>query len=78
MTSSPTPENGYRGARHLRDTPYTSVTEWRRAMIAAIPDAEKCPKCLGDGRGVILASNGGVGEVVCCWPCDGSGRKRQR
>lgn len=70
--------NGYRGARYLRDTPYSSVTEWRRAMIAAIPDAEKCPECSGSGADVILASNGGVGEVVSCWPCEGTGRRRNQ
>lgn len=71
----PSAANGFKGARYLRDTPYASVTEWRRAMIAAIPDAERCPKCSGSGRDVILASNGGVGEVVRCWPCNGSGRR---
>lgn len=74
-SNSPSPENGYRGARYLRDTPYSSVTEWRRAMIAAIPEAERCEKCKGGGRDVIRASNGGVGESVRCWPCSGTGRK---
>lgn len=45
-------------------------------MIDAIPDAEKCPKCSGSGADVILASNGGVGEVVDCWPCAGTGRRQ--
>ncbi len=77
-TSLPEPSaaNGYKGARYLRDTPYTTISEWRRAIIAAIPDEEKCLKCKGSGADVILASNGGVGEVVRCWPCQGSGRRK--
>jgi hypothetical protein len=74
---SPGPENGYKGARYLRDTPYKSVTKWRRAQIAAIPETDRCEKCKGSGQDVILASNGGIGEVVSCWPCEGTGRKRQ-
>lgn len=65
---------GYRSARFLRDTPYKSVTEWRRAMIAAIPEADRCVKCSGSGADVIRASNGGIGEIVRCWPCQGTGR----
>jgi hypothetical protein len=75
--SEPTAADGYRGARFLRDTPYSTITEWRRAMIDAIPDDEKCPACSGSGADVILASNGGVGEVVNCWPCEGTGRRRK-
>lgn len=71
----PSAANGYRGARYLRDTPFSTVTEWRRAIIAAIPEADRCAKCQGGGRDVILASNGGVGEVVPCWPCGGTGRR---
>lgn len=71
----PCEANGYRGARYLRDTPYKTVTEWGRAIIAAIPEAERCGKCKGSGEDVILASNGGVGEVVRCGWCEGSGRK---
>lgn len=73
--STPCEANGYKGARFLRDTPYSTVTEWRRATIAAIPENERCPSCKGSGADVIIASNGGVGEVVNCWPCSGSGRK---
>jgi hypothetical protein len=72
----PGAHNGYRGARYLRDTPFASVREWRRAMIDAIPDEEKCGICKGDGRTVILASNGGVSETPTCWACQGSGSKR--
>lgn len=72
----PSERNGFKGARFLRDTPYKSVSEWRRAMINAIPPEERCEKCKGSGQDVILASNGGVGEIVSCWPCEGSGRKK--
>ncbi len=76
--TEPTAANGYKGARYLRDTPYATVTEWRRATVAAIPEHERCEKCSGTGRDVILASNGGVGEVVACWPCSGTGRRHKR
>lgn len=66
---------GYRNARYLRDTPFKTVTEWRQAMLAAIPQEQRCVACSGSGRDVILASNGGVGEVVRCWPCGGTGRR---
>lgn len=77
-TGGPSEGNGYKGARFLRDTPYASVSEWRRAQIAAIPPEERCTACRGSGADVILASNGGVGEVVRCWPCNGTGRKGSR
>ena len=70
------PADGYAKARFLRDTPFSTVTKWRRATIAAIPEAERCPKCEGSGADAILASNGGVGEIVNCWPCDGTGRRK--
>lgn len=69
----PSEANGFKGARYLRDTPYASVAEWGRAQVAAIPEVSRCTKCKGTGSGVILASNGGVSEVVRCWPCGGSG-----
>lgn len=72
----PSPENGYRGARFLRDTPYSTVREWRRTMIDVIPHGERCGICEGDGRTVILASNGGVSETPPCWACGGSGRRK--
>lgn len=72
--SVPNAENGYRGARFLRDTPYATVREWRRAQIAAIPEDERCGKCSGTGTSLILASNGGPSEVERCWPCEGTGR----
>jgi hypothetical protein len=71
-----TPDDGYAAAQFIWQTPYKTITEWRRAMIAAIPEAERCTKCKGSGSDVILASNGGVGEVVRCWPCQGTGRCR--
>ena len=73
--SAPGPENGYRGARFLRDTPFNTVSEWRQAMIDAIPEAERCPLCEGDGRKPIYASNGGLSEFEQCWPCQGTGRR---
>jgi hypothetical protein len=39
--------------------------------------AEACQRCGGTGRDVILASNGGVGEVTRCSPCEGTGRRRR-
>ncbi len=70
--------DGYASARYLWETPYATITEWRRAMIAAIPEAERCGACSGSGCDVILASNGGVGEVVRCWPCQGTGAQRHQ
>jgi hypothetical protein len=72
------PADGYAKAKFLRDTPFSTVREWRQATIGAIPEAERCPKCSGSGADVILASNGGVGEIVNCWPCEGTGRKKAR
>lgn len=71
-----TPDDGYTAAKFLWQTPYKTITEWRRAMIDAIPEGERCAKCKGSGQDVILASNGGVGEVVSCWPCSGTGRRQ--
>ncbi len=73
--SDPGVANGYRGARYLRDTPYATVREWRRAQVEAIPEAERCPACKGDGRTPIYASNGGLSEFERCWPCSGTGRR---
>lgn len=73
--SVPGPESGYRGARYLRDTPFASVSQWRQAMIDAIPKDERCEKCKGDGRTPIYASNGGLSEFERCWPCQGTGRR---
>jgi hypothetical protein len=74
-TRTPGSHNGYAGARFLRETPYATVTEWSRAILAAIPEAERCPICEGTGNEVIFASNGGVGEVARCWACGGSRRR---
>lgn len=73
--SEVTATDGYRHAERLSDTPFATVREWKEAVIAAIPEANRCPKCKGSGSDVILATNGGVGEVVPCWPCSGTGRK---
>jgi preprotein translocase subunit SecD len=68
--------NGFRDAAMLRYTPFKTGTEWGQARVAAIPEDRRCEKCAGTGNDVILASNGGVGEVVICWPCEGTGRKK--
>lgn len=70
--------DGYKAARFIAHTPFSTMREWRQAMIDAIPEAERCENCNGSGADVILASNGGVGEVVSCWPCNGTGRKGAR
>lgn len=75
QSSTPGALNGYQGARYLRDTPYQTVSEWQRAILAAIPEDERCPICEGRGRTVILASNGGPGEFPVCWSCLGSRRR---
>lgn len=72
------PDDGYMAAQYLWQTPYATVREWSAAKVAAIPEGERCPACKGTGRDVILASNGGVGEVVRCWPCNGTRRKGAR
>lgn len=77
MTETPSAANGFRGARFLRDTPYSTVTKWQQAILDAIPEDERCPICEGKGREVILASNGGVGEVTSCWACGGSRRRKE-
>lgn len=73
--SVPGPENGYAGARYLRDTPYPTISDWSRAIVAAIPEDERCPICKGHGRTVIYAGNGGPSEFPTCWSC-GGGRRR--
>ena len=75
LDRTPGEHNGFRGARFLRDTPYATVREWSQAIIAAIPEDERCGVCEGHGREVIRASNGGVGEVTTCWACQGTRRK---
>lgn len=77
MREAPGPENGYKGARFLWETPYATVTEWRTAQIEAIPEAERCPRCGGSGRRAIYASNGGLSEYEQCWTCEGTGRPRK-
>jgi hypothetical protein len=73
--SEPGPQNGYVGARYLRDTPYKSISEWSRAILDAIPEDERCGVCEGRGLTVIYASNGGASEFPRCWACGGSRRK---
>jgi hypothetical protein len=68
-------DNGFRDASMMRYTPFTNGYDWSKARVDAIPAEKRCSKCKGHGTDVILASNGGVGEVVDCWPCQGTGRK---
>lgn len=69
------PADGYSAACYVWQTPYRSISEWQRAIRDAIPESERCSKCHGSGTDVILASNGGVGEVVACSLCWGSRRQ---
>lgn len=68
-------DDGYKAATFLWQTPFNSVTEWSQAQLDAIPANSRCLSCKGSGSDVILASNGGVGEIVRCLTCQGSGRR---